>query len=111
MHRLNPNKHCRLKVDPYGNHNWRNSAGHLHRVDENGIQDGPAVLWSDGFQFWYLDGKPHRLGGPAQIYLMGTQYWYLDGDHITREKWAQDPRVIAYHSQTPEGAEEWLKHL
>jgi hypothetical protein len=45
----------------------------LHR------EDGPAVEWSDGGKYWYLDGKRHRKDGPAAEGTDGTKEWYLDG--------------------------------
>jgi hypothetical protein len=37
----------------------------LHREpDEDGLV-GPAVICSDGTEYWYKDGLPHREGGPA----------------------------------------------
>jgi hypothetical protein len=47
--------------------------GKLHR------EDGPAVIYSDGDQFWYQNGKVHREDGPAVIYPNGVQYWYQNG--------------------------------
>jgi hypothetical protein len=47
--------------------------------DEPHREDGPAVIFSDGKQFWYRDGMYHRDDGPAIIYPDGTQKWYLNG--------------------------------
>jgi hypothetical protein len=44
-----------------------------HRVD------GPAIVCVDGYQAWYLDGKRHRVDGPAIVCVDGYQAWYLDG--------------------------------
>jgi len=39
------------------------------------------VIWPDGTQFWYKDGKKHRDGDlPARISVDGTQKWYKDGE-------------------------------
>jgi hypothetical protein len=45
----------------------------LHR------EDGPAVVFSNGNQWWYKNGKRHRDNGPAIIYASGAQMWYEDG--------------------------------
>ncbi len=76
---------------------WVNDDGlpiwkHLHRLD------GPAALWSDGSQVWYLNGLRHRLDGPAVIYAYGTQEWWANGQqHRT------DGPAVIYVS----GTQEW----
>ena len=74
--------------------------GKLHRTD------GPAVLWSDGFQSWWQNGmihridgpavsspktgyqeyrtqnKLHRIGGPAVIFPDGSQEYWIHGVQI-----------------------------
>lgn len=117
---LKPNQYCTLTVGTYGAHMWKNHAGQPHRVDENGIQDGPAVISPDGMQVWRFNGKIHRLDGPAIILKngsraiivrRGSQGWYLGGEKVTQEQWSRDWRVIEFHSRTQEGAEQWLKKL
>lgn len=56
MKTLLPNQHCRLV-----GRQWENSAGQLHRVDESGIQDGPALIYPDGSKVWGIWGTD--LGG------------------------------------------------
>ena len=46
----------------------------LHRID------GPAVEWSNGSKFWYVDGKRHRTDGPAIEYSSGSKRYYLFGE-------------------------------
>ena len=60
--------------------------GYLHR------EDGPAEIYPDGTQEWYINGERHREDGPAVISTNGRQYWYINGYHITDEihKWAKD---------------------
>ena len=53
--------------------------GELHR------EDGPALIYPDGAQHWYLNGKRHREDGPAAIYPNGTQYWYRNGKEVRME--------------------------
>ena len=40
----------RIEVDKFGTWGYYNSAGELHR------DDGPAVEWADGNEFWYING-------------------------------------------------------
>ena len=58
---------------------WRNARGKLHRTD------GPAIIYADGDQEWWVNGKPHRTDGPAVIYANGTKLWYINGNNITEE--------------------------
>lgn len=41
--------------------------------------DGPAIVLSDGTQYWYSEGLLHRDGGPAVIKADGTSIWYQYG--------------------------------
>jgi hypothetical protein len=52
---------------------WRDEQGQLHRVA------GPASIWSDGTQVWYLNGEWHRVDEPAVIHEDGAQWWYQHG--------------------------------
>ncbi len=60
---------------------WIDSTGlplweHLHRLD------GPAAIYANGKQEWWIDGQLHRADGPAVIYSNGHQVWYLNGNFI-----------------------------
>ena len=44
----------------------------LHRVD------GPALEYTNGDKYWYIDNKMHRIDGPALEYVNGDKYWYID---------------------------------
>ena len=59
----------KLTIDPYGNKEWRNSAGYLHRFT------GPARIWKSGVKEWFINGLYHRLNGPAVIAPAGNTYW------------------------------------
>ncbi len=74
---------------------WRNEYGELHR------DDGPAVIWADGTQFWYQHGRLHRDDGPAVIWVDGTQFWYQH-DQLHRE---DGPTVIGLT-----GTQFWYQH-
>ena len=41
----------RIEVNEWGTRRYFNSAGELHRGD------GPAIEWSNGVRFWYINGK------------------------------------------------------
>lgn len=103
---LKDSQHCHLVVDPRGNHRWyHNSTGRLHRVDENGVQDGPAMYGVSPGENWHLNGKQHRLGGPASIWgdKNGTQHYYIEGEWV--------PLTAMTARQTQEEAEQFLKQI
>ena len=58
-------------IYPDGEQHWY-IHGQLHR------EDGPAIIFADGSRFWYINGKCHREDGPAVIYTSGQQYWCLN---------------------------------
>lgn len=58
-------------------------SGQLHR------DDGPAVEWPDGSNFWFVEGLRHREDGPAVQYANGTEEWYI------RDRKIIDPLIIA----------------
>jgi hypothetical protein len=52
----------------------------LHR------EDGPAIEFINGCQFWFINGKLHRDNGPAIVDGDElTQYW-LNGEPATEEE-------------------------
>ena len=57
----------------YGRYEIRDSNGDLHR------DNGPAIVYPDGTQYWYRNGQLHRDNGPAEVYPNGTQFWYRNG--------------------------------
>lgn len=46
-------------IDSEGTKRWFNSQGELHNYF------GPAVVWSNGDQEWWVHGKQYRLDPPA----------------------------------------------
>lgn len=58
---------------------WVNDAGDFHRVG------GPAVVYGNGGERWYINGKLHREDGPAVTHSSGRiTKWYFNG-HLHRE--------------------------
>jgi hypothetical protein len=41
--------------------------------------DGPAVIYPDGTQYWFRNGKLHRENGPAVIRPDDLRDWYYNG--------------------------------
>lgn len=44
--------------------------------------DKPAIIHSDGTKIWCKKGKFHREGAPAVIFANGFEEWYIDGKLI-----------------------------
>ncbi len=55
-----------------------NKNNKFHRKNE------PAVIWSDGYKFWYQYGKLHRENGPAIINSDGDKSWYINNKQYTK---------------------------
>jgi hypothetical protein len=55
--------------------------------DQNHRTDGPARIWPDGTQFYYVDGKLHRIDGSAIIRPNGTQFYYVDDIEYTEDEY------------------------
>ena len=59
------------------------------------------VIHSDGTEYWYKDGKNHRIDGPAVIYSDGSEDWQKDGkfydaiDSDGRERWFKDDKILS----------------
>ena len=66
-----------------------NLNGQLHRLD------GPARIYANGDQEWWVRGLLHRLDGPAVIYATGTQSWWVNDQNITTQvnSWMQTQAV------------------
>lgn len=73
------------KRTPYDDyHDWViKGTNKIHR------EDGPARIWSDGSEEWWINNELHRIDGPAIIYHMkltrSTEYyWYIGGVELDR---------------------------
>lgn len=68
-----------------------------HRID------GPAIITSNGARHWYIHGKRHRINGPATILVDGIKLWWINGNHIPTEEmklWLKENNINLI---TPEG--------
>ena len=82
-------------IDTFGNKEWRNVDGVLHR------EDGPAIILSSGSQLYYRHGKEHRIDGPAVEWAIGSKEWWVNGQ-LHRE----DGPAIEWAN----GTNEWWLH-
>lgn len=74
--------------------------GQLHR------EDGPAIVIADGPKYYYMNGQRHREDGPAIVYPCGAQYWYLKGREVTEQEF--NDRVNPVEELTVAQIEELL---
>ena len=65
-----------MHINSDGTKVWRNAQGQVHN------EEGPAVIYNDGSQAWYIHGGRHRENGPAGIYADGEKSWRIDGKRI-----------------------------
>ena len=71
----------KVEVDDKRNIRWYKwDTNQRHR------EDGPAVEYTDGSKFWYLNGKRHRKDGPACEWADGSKEWYLNGEELTEQE-------------------------
>ena len=63
------------EIDANGDKVWRNAQGQVHN------EDGPAVIYQSGSQYWYIHGKFHRENGPSDEWMMVQN----NGISITRK--------------------------
>jgi hypothetical protein len=52
----------------------------LHR------EDGPAIEFNNGCQFWFINGKLHRDNGPAIVDNDELMQYWLNGEPATEEE-------------------------
>lgn len=62
--------------------------GHPHR------EDGPAIKESNGYEAWYLNGKRHCADGPAVKYKGGTVEYWLEGKKLAKSGYSARLKAI-----------------
>jgi hypothetical protein len=85
---------------------YRNEKDRLHR------EDGPAKICVIGDrlgdEFWYLDGRDHRIGGPARNWI--SKFWETAGTYNYRHQWYRNGikhRLNAHATIKYSGAKEY----
>src|ERR1700733_5439741 len=77
-------------VSPKGTQRWTDNQQKLHRPD------GPAKVWADGKQEWWIHGQRHRIEGPAVIANNGTRQWFVRSERLYAKdvnKWMRKNRL------------------
>ena len=78
---------------------WRTNYkldGKMHRTD------GPAVIFSNGDEDWYINDKLHRSDGPAMIRVNYRSYWF-NNDNLHR----LDGPAIEYVREEDKQHNQW----
>jgi hypothetical protein len=92
-----------LRVFADGRKEWYDPEGYSPDCSYNELHrlgDKPAVIYPNGDQEWWQEGRQHRDGDkPAAIYADGTLEWYQDS-HLCRA----DGKPAIVH---PDGTEEF----
>ena len=65
-----------------------------YKDDELHREDGPAVEWPGGSEFWYMNGEKHREDGPAIKWYNGDKWWYLNDVRYSEEDYKFELRKI-----------------
>jgi len=61
---------------------FRNGTNYWYKEGKYHRLDGPAVEYSNGDKWWYKEGKRHRIDGPAIEWDNGSKKWYYEGKEI-----------------------------
>ena len=60
-----------------------------YKVIENGIEY-TIKEYPRGNNWWFLNGKHHRINGPAVELDDGTKYWFLDNRQYTKKTYYKE---------------------
>ncbi len=61
------------EINKFGTIIYYNEQDQCHR------EDGPALEYTNGEKYWYINNLLHRIGGPAEILSCGTRIWRKNG--------------------------------
>jgi len=59
---------------------WRNEIGEEHCLS------GPAIVYKNGDEFYFVEGKRHRENGAACRYADGTKFWFLNDIEYSKQE-------------------------
>jgi hypothetical protein len=78
----------RTYIDSKGNkHYFSDNYDSFIRMPIYHREDGPAVEFTNGDKYWYINGKLHREDGPAMEFNDGRKGWYIKGESYTEEQY------------------------
>ncbi len=65
--------------------------GQLHR------EDGPAMTFNNGAEFYYVHGKQHRTDGPSTIWHDGEVEYWVNDVYYTESEF----KLISFFNRNP----------
>jgi len=85
-----------VETNSSGTTTYRNADGDLHNPD------GPAVVFSDGYKYHYINDELHNPHGPAILYPDGCKSYYINGDRLTESEFTawQAQQSAPLHNKT-----------
>ena len=58
------------------------------------------IIYPDGEESWFKDGKWHRIDGPAKIDPNGLEVWYKDGKYYREDGpafiWSEGEELLRF---------------
>lgn len=67
---------------------------HLNRWWGEGIDEtGAGIIYGTNSKSWYKNRKLHREDGPAMEFTNGDKFWYLNGERINCQTQAEFERL------------------
>jgi len=57
---------------------------------------GPAVINTNGYKEYWIEGKLHRLDGPARIWNNFKQEYWINGKYLTKEEFEYHPERLKF---------------
>jgi len=79
----------KVVVDEDGNKYW-----YLNDNDKRHREDGPAIEYANGTNYWYINDDLHREDGPAVEYADGSKFWYLNGRRVSEAEIMENQQTI-----------------
>lgn len=87
----------------FGNYWYKYPLDQRDNKKLHGVGDLPAIMFSNGDNYWYKEGKRHRDGGnPAVEKVNGDKEWWKDG---VRHRDGGNPAVVKNN-----GDREWWRN-
>ena len=70
-------------IDSFGTKYWETPELGYHRIG------GPAVIYVDGIEEWWVDNKRHRIDGPALV-SVDDYIWCVNGKvYVSNEEYQE----------------------
>jgi hypothetical protein len=67
-------------------------------------EDGPALVYPNGYKAWFINGRLHRVDGPAvEDLILNKNRFALNGIEYSKEEW--------FKKLTPEQQYNYLWNL